>query len=107
MSYSDKSIIEIYDALNLELIGRNDTDLEDEEINYISQMFNQNLIVCGYKLRIFAFYFENDKLKMKLVQLEEFPKIDNKYFIMRIKRFKKAFVLNRNLYRDPEDKFSY
>ena len=107
MSYSDKSIIEIYDAINLELIGRNDTDLEDEEINYISQMFNQNLIVCGYKLRIFAFYFENDKLKMKLVQLEEFPKIDNKYFIMRIKRFKKAFVLDRNLYRDPEDKFSY
>ena len=105
-SYSDKSIIEIYDAINLELIGKNDTDLEDDEINYISQMYNQNLIVCGYKLRIFALYFENDKLNMKLVQLEEFPNVDNKYGIMRVKRFKKAFVLDRNLYRDQEDKIS-
>ena len=69
-SYSDKTVIQIYDAMNLELIGGNDTDLEDDEINYISQMFNQNLIVCGYKLRIFALYFENDKLNMKLVYLE-------------------------------------
>ena len=106
-SYSDKSFIEIYDAINLELIGRNDTDLENDEINYISQMFNQNLIVCGYKLRIFTLYFENDKLNMKLVQLEEFPKIDNKYGIIRVKRFKKVFVLDRNLYRDPKDKISY
>ena len=105
-SYSDKSIIEIYDAINLELIGRNDTDLEDDEINYISQMYNQNLLVCGYRLRIFALYFENDKLNMKLVQLEEFPNVDNKYGIMRVKRFKKAFVLDRNLYRDQEDKIS-
>ena len=106
-SYSDKSIIQIYDAMNLELIGRNDTDLEDDEINYISQMFNQNLLVCGYKLRIFTLYFENDKLNMKLVQLEEFPNIDNKYNIMRIRRFTKAFTLDRNLYRDPEDKISF
>ena len=105
-SYSYKTIIEIYDAINLELIGGNDTDLEDDNINYISQMFNQNLLVCGYKLRIFTLYFENDKLNMKLVQIEEFPKIDNKYGIMSVKRFKKAFVLDRNLYRDPEDKFS-
>ena len=105
-SYSYKTIIEIYDAINLELIGGNDTDLEDDNINYISQMFNQNLLVCGYKLRIFTLYFENDKLNMKLVQIEEFPKIDNKYGIMRVKRFKKAFVLDRNLYRDPEDKIS-
>jgi len=105
-SYSENTIIEIYDAINLELIGRNDTDLEDDDINYISQMFNQNLIVCGYKLRIFALYFENSKLNMKLVQLEEFPKIDNKYNIMRVRQFKKAFVLDRNLYRDPEEKIS-
>ena len=105
-SYSYKTIIEIYDAINLELIGRNDTDLEDDDINYISQMYNQNLLVCGYKLRIFALYFENDKLNMKLVQIEEFPKIDNKFGIMRVKRFKKAFVLDRNLYREPEDKIS-
>ena len=105
-SYSDKSIIEIYDAINLELIGRNDTDLDNDEINYISQMYNQNLLVCGYRLRIFALYFENDKLNMKLVQLEEFPNVDNKYGIMRVKRFKKAFVLDRNLYRDQEDKIS-
>ena len=71
--YSDKSIIQIYDAMSLELIGKNDTDLEDDEINYISQMYNQNLLVCGYKLRIFTLYFENAKLNMKLVQLEEFP----------------------------------
>jgi hypothetical protein len=44
---------------------------------------------------------------MKLVQLEEFPKIDNKYGIMRVERFKKAFVLDRNLYRDPQDKISF
>lgn len=105
-SYSENTIIEIYDAINLELIGRNDTDLEDDDINYISQMFNQNLIVCGYKLRIFALYFENDKLNMKLVQLEEFPQFDNKYNIMRVRQFKKAFVLDRNLYRDPEEKIS-
>ena len=105
-SYSDKSIIEIYDAINLELIGRNDTDLDNDEINYISQMFNQNLLVCGYRLRIFTLYFENDKLNMKLVQLEEFPKIDNKYGIIRVERFKKAFVLDRNLYRDQADKIS-
>ena len=105
-SYSDKSIIEIYDAINLELIGRNDTDLDNDEINYISQMYNQNLLVCGYRLRIFALYFENDKLNMKLVQTEEFPNVDNKYGIMRVKRFKKAFVLDRNLYRDQEDKIS-
>ena len=106
-TYSDKSIIEIYDAINLELIGRNDTDLENDEINYISQMFSQNLIVCGYKLRIFTLYFENDKLNMKLVQLEEFSKINNKYGIKRVKRFTKAFVLDRNLYREPKDKISY
>ena len=106
-SYSDKSIIQIYDAMSLELIGKNDTDLEDDEINYISQMFNQNLLVCGYKLRIFTLYFENAKLNMKLVQLEEFPNIDNKYNIMRIRRFTKAFTLDRNLYRDPEDKISF
>ena len=35
-SYSCKSIIEIYDTINLELIGRNDTDLEYDEISYIS-----------------------------------------------------------------------
>ena len=105
--YSDKSIIQIYDAMNLELIGRNDTDLEDDEINYISQMFNQNLIVCGYKLRIFTLYFENAKVNIKLVQLEEFPDIDNKYNIMRVRRFTKAFTLDRNLYRDPEDKISF
>ena len=105
-SYHDKTIIEIYDAINLELIGRNDTDLDNDEINYISQMYNQNLLVCGYRLRIFALYFENDKLNMKLVQLEEFPNVDNKYGIMRVKRFKKAFVLDRNLYRDQEDKIS-
>ena len=105
-SYSENTIIEIYDAINLELIGRNDTDLEDDDINYISQMFNQNLIVCGYKLRIFALYFENSKLNMKLVQLEEFPQFDNKYNIMRVRQFKKAFVLDRNLYRDPEEKIS-
>ena len=105
-SYSKKSIIEIYDSINLELIGRNDTDLEYDEINYISKMYNQNLLVCGSKLRIFTFYFENLKLNMKLVQLEEYPKIDNKYNRMRIKRFTKAFVLDRNLYRDPEDKIS-
>ena len=105
-SYSENTIIEIYDAINLELIGRNDTDLEDDDINYISQMFNQNLIVCGYKLRIFALYFKNDKLNMKLVQLEEFPQFDNKYNIMRVRQFKKAFVLDRNLYRDPEEKIS-
>ena len=105
-SYSSKNIIEIYDPINLELIGRNDTDLEDDDINYISQMYNQNLLVCGYWLRIFALYFENDKLNMKLVQLEEFPKIDNKYGIIRVERFQKAFVLDRNLYRDPENKIS-
>jgi len=105
-SYSSKTIIEIYDAINLELIGGNNTDLEDDKINYISQMYNQNLLVCGYDLRIFALYFENDKLNMKLVQLEEFPKVDNKYGIMRVKSFKKAFVLDRNLYRDPEEKIS-
>ena len=105
-SYLCKSIIEIYDTINLELIGRNDTDLEYDEINYISQMFNQNLIACGYKLRIFTLYFKNDKLNMKLVQLEEFPQIDNKYHIIRVERFNKAFVLDRNLYRDPQDKIS-
>ena len=105
-SYSYNSVIEIFDAISLELIGRNATDLENDEINYISKMFNQNLLVCGTNLRIFTLYFDNDKLNIKLVQLEKYPKINNKYGIMRAKRFKKAFVLDRNLYRDPKDKIS-
>ena len=102
----DSSIIEIYDTINLELVGRNDTDLEGDEINYISQMFNQNLLVCGRKLRIFTFYFDNDKLDIELVQLIKFPEINNKYGIERVKRFSKAFILDRNLYRETKDKIS-
>ena len=105
-SYSYKSIIQIYEAISLKLIGRNDTDLGHDEINYISQMYNQNLLVCGYNLRIFALYFKNAKLNMKLVQLTKYPDIDNKYGILRVKQFKKAFVLDRNLYRDPENQIS-
>ena len=100
------SSIEIYDSKDLELIGRNDTDLENEDIIYISKMFNQNLLFCGYQLRIFTFYFDNDILIIKLVQLIEFPEINNKYNILREERFKKAFVLDRNLYRDSKNKIS-
>ena len=104
--WRNESIIEIYDTLNLELIGRNDTDLGDDNINYISQMYNQNLLVCGYKLRIFTFYLDNDKLVIKLVQISEYPEIDDKYGLMRVRSFKKAFVLDLNLYRDPKDQIS-
>lgn len=99
-----RSAIEIYGTKDLELIGRNDIDLENDEINYISQMFNQNLLVCGYRLRIFTFYFDNDKVDIKLVQLIEFPNFNNKYGIQITKRFIKAFVLDRNLYRNTNDK---
>ena len=104
--WRNESIIEIYDTLNLELIGRNDTDLGYDNINYISQMYNQNLLVCGYKLRIFTFYLDNDKLVIKLVQISEYPEIDDKYGLMRVRSFKKAFVLDLNLYRDPKDQIS-
>ena len=56
-------------------------------------MFNQNLLVRGYQLRIFTFYFDNDILIIKLVQLIKFPEINNKYNILREERFKKSICL--------------
>ena len=69
-------------------------------------MFNHNLLVCGQSLRIFTIYLDNNIFNIKLVQLIEFPEIDNKYKIERELYFKKAFVLDKNLYREKKDNMS-
>ena len=104
--FEEKSSIQIYNSIDLELVGQNDTELGDDEINDIKQMFNQNILVCGHRLRIFTFYLDNNILNIILVQLIEFPKINNKYNIMRGRFFKKAFVLEQNLYREKTDKIA-
>ena len=89
----DKPIIEVYDTNTLELIVRN-TEIINDRVEYIQQIFNQNFIISGYFLRIYAFYLENNTFHIKHIQ-----KINNPY---NVHYYLKSFLLDINLYKEND-----
>ena len=97
--------IEIYDSINLEIILQE--EIINEFIKDISYLSDNYFIIIGDYLRIFIFYEDNSteinknskKYKIQQVQVIKNEIINNninlKYF-----RFSKAFIFDRNLYRE-------
>jgi len=92
-----RSVIEIYDSFNFELIGS--SELDYAKIRNIKQIFCQILLVSTEKnLRIFAFCLEYDNFQIILIQQIEF-KFHNKTF-KRFLNFHKPFIFDINLFRE-------
>ena len=94
-----KSVIEIYDYYNFELIGS--TELDYQKIEYITQIFSHNLLVSGTNLRIFTFYLDNNIFRIILIQQIGIPFHTKTYKYC--SKFGKPFIFDINLYRENGD----
>ena len=101
--------IEIYDSLSLEMIAKDDNRNSIEYITYIGNLLNNYFaVVFSYHANIYIFYEENSETSnnspiynIKLVQKIIDTKKNKSTFLSYMKRrFSKAFIFNRNLYRE-------
>ena len=92
------SSIEIYDTINLDLIGKNEDEIENDRIEYIQQIYTQYFITSGRFLRIFAFYFDNNIINIDLVQKIE--RREHIYSFLFSQTFLTSFIFDKNLYRE-------
>ena len=105
---------EIYDSNNLDLIISNSQNINDK-INNIGQLTHETFaVISSSHIFIFFFYSEYDdfsKKEMYKIQLIQSIKSFPTKNIFNYINFKKAFILNKNLFKDfysndTEEKFS-
>jgi len=93
-----KSVIEIYDYFNFELIGS--SELDYAKIENIKQIFSHYLLTSTERhLRIFAFNLEINVFQIILIQQIEIP-IHKTTFKWFSSNFNKPFIFDANLFRE-------
>ena len=84
-------IFEIYDLENLEVIGRNSTDMNNDCVLNFWQISNNTFLVAGNTVTIFTFYLEDNNFIMKLLQKIRMENYNYIYMVT-------SFIFNKNLY---------
>ena len=107
----DYAGIEIFDSETLESVVKDHNEINvNEYIRYVGHLINEDFIVVSQDyIRIYSFYSDNISnslieekyyYKIKLVQKIEDPFIKKNLINNSKVRFSKAFLFNRNLYRE-------